>query len=93
MPQISQTEFQAVPLRVHSFLKGVPLHDVWAVDLPRLRETITFADFLRTMAQGRSDRASRQRRARSFACGSSSVVSFAWKTRRKTLVRPHSPHG
>jgi hypothetical protein len=56
VPQISPTEFCAIPLRVHSFLEGVPLHDVWVVDLPRLRETITFADFLRTMAQGRSDR-------------------------------------
>jgi len=56
VPQISPTEYCAIPLRVHSFLKGVPLHDVWVVDLPRLRETITFADFLRTMAQGRSDR-------------------------------------
>jgi hypothetical protein len=56
VPQISQTDFYAIPLRVHSFLKGVPLHDVWVVDLPRLRQTITFADFLHTMAKGRSDR-------------------------------------
>jgi hypothetical protein len=56
VPQISPTEFCAIPLRVHSFLEGVPLHDVWVVDLPRLRETITFADFLRTMAQDRADR-------------------------------------
>jgi len=34
MPQISPTEFYALPLRVHTFLADVPLHDVWAVDLP-----------------------------------------------------------
>ena len=34
MPQISAAEFCAVPLRVHTFLAGVPLHDAWAVDLP-----------------------------------------------------------
>ena len=56
VPQISPTEFCAIPLRVHSLLEGVPLHDVWVADLPHLRETITFADFLRAMAQGRSDR-------------------------------------
>ena len=56
VPRISPTEFYAIPLRVHSFLEGVPLHDVWVVDLPRLRETIMFADFHRTMAQGRPDR-------------------------------------
>ena len=37
MPQISTQEFERLPLRVHGFLAGVPLHDVWAVDLPRTR--------------------------------------------------------
>jgi hypothetical protein len=32
---------------VHSFLAGVPLHDVWAVDLPRIRSGITLDEFLR----------------------------------------------
>lgn len=45
MPQISAAEFYAVPLRVHTFLAGVPLHDVWAVDLPRPRERVTLAEF------------------------------------------------
>ena len=53
MPQISSTEFSALPLRVHTFLTGIPLHDVWAVDLPRLREKITLAEFQR-LGQGRS---------------------------------------
>jgi hypothetical protein len=32
MPQISTHEFERLPLRVHDFLAGVPLHDVWAID-------------------------------------------------------------
>ena len=47
MPQISTQEFERLPLRVHDFLAGVPLHDVWAVDLPRPRSGITLYDFLR----------------------------------------------
>ena len=47
MPQISTQEFERLPLRVHDFLAGVPLHDVWAVDLPRTRSGITLDDFLR----------------------------------------------
>ena len=53
MPQISPTEFYALPLRVHTFLTGIPLHDVWAVDVPRLREKITLAEFQRR-GEGRS---------------------------------------
>ena len=52
MPQISRQEFERLPLRVHDFLAGVPLHDVWAVDLPRTRSGITLNEFLRT-ASGR----------------------------------------
>jgi hypothetical protein len=48
MPQISAQEFERLPLRVHAFLAGVPLHDVWAVDLPRTRSGITLDEFLRT---------------------------------------------
>lgn len=47
MPQIAREEFEQLPLRVHTFLAGVPLHDVWAVDLPRTRGGITLAEFLR----------------------------------------------
>ena len=47
MPQISTQEFQRLPLRVHDFLAGVPLHDVWTVDLPRARSGITLDEFLR----------------------------------------------
>ena len=47
MPQIAAREFERLPLRVHTFLAGVPLHDVWAVDLPRMRPGITLDEFLR----------------------------------------------
>ena len=52
MPQVSTREFERLPLRVHDFLAGVPLHDVWAVDLPRRRSGITLDEFLRK-ASGR----------------------------------------
>jgi hypothetical protein len=47
MPRISRQEFERLPLRVHAFMAGVPLHDVWAIDLPRVRSGITLAEFLR----------------------------------------------
>jgi hypothetical protein len=47
MPQVSAQEFERLPLRVHDFLAGVPLHDAWAVDLPRTRPGITLDAFLR----------------------------------------------
>src|SRR5260370_28023863 len=51
MPQISPTEFSALPLRVHTFLADVPLHDVWAVDLPAHRNGVTLCEFLRRASQ------------------------------------------
>ena len=48
MPQISTPEYERVPLRVHNFLAGVQLHDVWAIDLPRTRSGVTLDEFLRT---------------------------------------------
>ncbi len=48
MPQVSTQEFERLPLRVHTFLAGVRLHDVWSVDLPRWRAGVTLDDFLRT---------------------------------------------
>jgi hypothetical protein len=50
MPQASTQEFGQLPLRVHTFLAGVPLHDVWFVDLPRWRTGVTLDDFLRTVS-------------------------------------------
>ena len=57
MPRISRREFERVPLRVHEFLAGVPLHDVWSVDLPRTRSGITLNEFVRA-AGGRPFRPS-----------------------------------
>ena len=47
MPQISTHELERLPLRVHDLLGGVPLHDAWAVELPRRRAGITLAEFSR----------------------------------------------
>ena len=52
MPRISRHEFERLPLRVHDVLAGVPLHDVWAVDLPRLRAGITLAEFFNVAGAG-----------------------------------------
>jgi len=57
MPQISPTEFNALPLRVHTFLADVPLHDVWAVDLPTHRDGVTLREFLRRASQDGFDAA------------------------------------
>src|SRR5215470_7372758 len=46
MPQVSAQEFERLPLRVHAFLAGVPLHDVWAIDLPHARAGITLEQFI-----------------------------------------------
>ena len=55
MPQISPTEFYALPLRVHSLLADVPLHDVWAVHLPAHRNGVTLAEFLRRTSREQSN--------------------------------------
>jgi Protein of unknown function (DUF2867) len=57
MPQISASEFRALPLRVHTFLADVPLHDVWAVDLPAGRAGVTLSEFLRRTSRDGSDAA------------------------------------
>src|SRR5271163_2826510 len=56
MPQISPAEFYATPLRVHTFLADVPLHDVWAVDLPVHRDGVTLSEFLSRASRDRIDR-------------------------------------
>jgi hypothetical protein len=57
MLQISVTEFYALPLRVHTFLADVPPHDVWAVDLPKIREGVTLCEFLRRASRDVCDTA------------------------------------
>src|SRR5438874_7749128 len=48
MPQLSAQQFERLPLRVHAFLAGIPLHDAWFVDLPHWRAGVTLDDFLGT---------------------------------------------
>ncbi|MFY9730375.1 MAG: DUF2867 domain-containing protein [Candidatus Acidiferrales bacterium] len=57
MPQISPAEFYALPLRVHTLLADIPLHDVWAVDLPAHRGSVTLCEFLRRTRENRSHEA------------------------------------
>jgi len=44
-----------LPLRVHALLADIPLHDVWAVDLPAYRGGVTLSEFLRRTDQERPD--------------------------------------
>jgi hypothetical protein len=45
MPRIAPQEFLAQPFRVHSFLSGVTMHDVWVVDLPAVSGKVTLQEF------------------------------------------------
>jgi hypothetical protein len=45
MPQVSPAEFYALPLRVHTFLADVPLHDVWAVTCLCTATALSFLNF------------------------------------------------
>src|SRR5713226_2067760 len=47
MPQIAPQEFLARPLRVHTLLSDVAMHDVWVVDLPFVRGRATLQEFHR----------------------------------------------
>jgi hypothetical protein len=56
MPKIPPREFLDLPLRVHSFLHDVPLHDVWVVDLPGGPEGVTLQEFRsRSGGEGTAD--------------------------------------
>jgi hypothetical protein len=50
---VSTQEFEQLPLRVHDVMSGVPLHDVWAVDLPRASHGITLEEFVRAATSRR----------------------------------------
>src|SRR5260370_35504231 len=54
MARICPREFLDLPLRVHSFLQDVPLHDVWIVDLPGGPEGLTLQEF---RSRSRAERA------------------------------------
>jgi hypothetical protein len=55
MPRVSAKEFEQLPLRVHTFLADVPVHDVWFIDLPRWRAGIMLDEFLRTPSNSKLD--------------------------------------
>lgn len=46
----SSEEYQRIALRAHSLLAGVPLHDVWVVDLPGTRPGRTIVDLRALLA-------------------------------------------
>jgi hypothetical protein len=50
--RVSPEEYRRIELRAHSLLAGVPLHDVWAVDLPRRAPGRTIADLRAILAFG-----------------------------------------
>jgi len=81
MPQVSTQEFERLPLRVHTFLAGVPLHDVWSVDLPRWRAGVTLDDFLRTGRNGKLIRVVVRNRRRYSRPRASMLPSIAQLTR------------
>jgi Protein of unknown function (DUF2867) len=45
--RVSKRDFKQLPLRVHETLAGVPLHDVWAIDLAHWSCRITLDQFLK----------------------------------------------
>ena len=51
MPQISRTEFFDLPLRVHTLLADLPIHDVWAVDLAKHSACVSLSEFLHRAKQ------------------------------------------
>lgn len=44
MIRVFPDDFEALPLEVHSFLEDVPLHDVFAIDLPERGQDVTLAE-------------------------------------------------
>jgi hypothetical protein len=84
MPQISATEFYALALRVHTFLADVPLHDVWAVDLPAHRDGLNLCEFLPILRSTDF----RQRPARFSVCGFFLDAFFDLRPKRRTPWEP-----
>jgi hypothetical protein len=48
--RVTREEFERLDLRAHSLLAGIPLHDVWAVDLPRGGQPLTITELRRLMS-------------------------------------------
>jgi hypothetical protein len=49
MPRVSRQEFEQLPLRVHTLLTGIPLYDVWAIDLAHWHPGIPLDQFLKAV--------------------------------------------
>ena len=49
--RVAADEWNRLELRVHALLAGVPLHDVWAVDLPGGRHGLVLADLRAVLAE------------------------------------------
>jgi hypothetical protein len=49
--RVTSDEWNGLDLRVHALLAGVPLHDVWAVDLPGGRRGLALADLRAVLAE------------------------------------------
>jgi hypothetical protein len=88
MPRISEREFKRLPLRAHQFFVGVPLHDVWAVDLPSPRVGITLDEFYasRTSDSTRPRRSCEGCRTYVFLPGASSDGTPTMPIGRDTLA-------
>lgn len=56
--RVSPSEFERLDLRIHSLLRDVPLHDVWAVDLPDGDRVRTLADLRSALSFEQLSRAS-----------------------------------
>lgn len=49
--RVAPEEYQQIDLRAHSLLADVPLHDVWAVDLPGSKTDRSIVDLRRLLAK------------------------------------------
>ena len=48
--RVASDEWNRLELRVHALLAGVPLHDVWAIDLPGGPPGLVLADLRAVLA-------------------------------------------
>ncbi len=51
--RVSPEEWRRLDLRIHALTEGVPLHDVWCVDLPGGPPGVTLSDMQRLLTEGR----------------------------------------
>ena len=105
--RVSAAEFKALPLEAHAVLRGVPLRDVTAVDLPDTGGVRTVDEVRSRMARSRPDVATRALFGTRWAIGR----LFGWdapahrrvdrtyldrvtaETRARSTVPPGTPQG